>query len=312
MNDHQTNFFGAELQSVYMTNFGSIGLGGDLNFDNINSTNLGIHNRRVGGISGEFVSSPFENIKFLLNGFVYNYDNYGWKFVPGIDIIYQASYNLNFYTTFGKSFRIPTYTDLYYNSPAQKGNALLLPEEAVTYEVGTNYNDASFSGNLGLFSRNGKNLIDWVKGINDPYWLARNIADLNTTGIDASITFRPLFGADSFIKKLSLNYTYLSSNFNEPNLLSQYILDHLRHQFIGEISHTAPLNIIFNWAFRYENRYNFESYFITDLKLSRSFSMIDLSISALNLFNKSYMDISGIPLPGRWLKAGISFRILGF
>ena len=315
MNDHNTNSYGAELQSVFLTNIGSIELGGDLNFDNINSSNLGMHNRREGGISAEYVSSPFENFKVLLNGFAYNYDDYGWKFIPGIDFVYQVSSNFNFYTTFGKSFRIPTYTELYYNSPAQKGNALLQPEEALTYEAGANCNAASFYGNISLFSRNGKNLIDWVHDINDitdKIWHARNIAVINTYGIDMGISYRPLFGNDSYLKKISLNYTYLISDFKENNLLSQYILNLLRHQFIAEITHSIPYDIVFNWAFRYENRYNFDSYFITDLKLSRSFNNFELSLSALNLFNKSYMDVSGIPLPGRWIKAGISCRINNF
>jgi iron complex outermembrane receptor protein len=309
LNDHNTNSYGAQLRSVYFTNVGSLELGGNLNFDNINSTNLGNHNRREGGISAEYVSAPFEKFKVLLNGFAYNYDNYGWKFVPGIDLVYQVSNEFNLYTTFGKSFRIPTYTELYYNSPAQKGNSLLQPEELITYEAGLNYNASPFSASLSLFSRNGKNLIDWVKGLNDSFWQARNIAEIKTVGVDAGVTYRPLFGDDSFVKKISLNYTYLSSDFKEPNLLSQYILDHLRHQFIAEVSHSISYNIIFNWAFRYENRYAFESYFIIDLKVARSFGNFDLSLSALNLFNNSYLDISGVPLPGRWLKAGISFKI---
>lgn len=312
MNDHQTNSYGAELQSLFMTAIGSIEFGGDLNFDNINSTNLGVHNRKEGGLSAEYVTSPFEDFKILLNGFAYNYDNFGWKFIPGINFVCQLSNNFNIYSTFGKSFRIPTYTELYYNSPAQKGNAFLQPEEALTYEVGTNFNDASFSGNLSLFTRDGKNLIDWVKGTNDKFWRARNIAEIKTYGIDLGISYRPLFVNDPWLKKISLNYTYLTSDFDEPNLLSQYILDHLQHQFITEITHNVLYGILSNWAFRYENRYNFESYFITDLKLSRSFNNLDISLSALNLFNKSYKDVSGIPLPGRWIKAGISFKINNF
>ena len=314
MNDHKTNSYGAELRSVFFTNIGSIELGGDLNFDNINSSNLGIHNRREGGTSAEYVASPIESFKLLLNGFAYNYDNYGWKFIPGIDLVYKVSNNFNCYSSFGKSFRIPTYTELYYSSPVQKGNALLQPEEAITYEAGANYNAPSFSGNLSLFSRNGKNLIDWAKGINDinGKYLAQNIAAINTYGIDMGISYHPPLNNDSYLKKISLNYTYLKSDFNETNLLSQYILELLRHQFIAEITQSAPLDIIFNWAFRYENRYNFDSYFITDLKLSRSFNNFDLSLSALNLFNKSYMDISGIPLPGRWIIAGINCKINNF
>jgi vitamin B12 transporter len=314
MNNHITNSYGAELQSVVMTNIGSFELGGGLNLDNINSSNLGIHNRREGGISAEYITPPFENFKILLNGIAYNYDDYGWKLIPGIDLVYQVSDNFNCYTTIGKSFRIPTYTELFYNSPAQKGNAFLQPEETITYEAGINYNASSFSGNLSLFSRNGKNLIDWVKGINDVNgkYIVRNIALINTYGIDMSISYRPLISNDSYFKSISLNYTYLKSDFNEPNLLSQYILDLLRHQFIVEISNAIPYDIVFNWAFRYENRYNFDSYFITDLKLSRSFNNFDLFLSALNLFNKSYMDLSGIPLPGRWIKAGLSCRITNF
>ena len=314
MNDHQTNSYGAELQSLFMTNLGSIELGGDLNFDNINSSNLGIHNRREGGISAEYVTSPFENFKVLLNGFAYNYDDYGWKLIPGIDLVYQVSDNFNCYTTFGKSFRIPTYTELYYNSPAQKGNVLLQPEETLTYEAGINYNASTFSGNLSLFSRNGKNLIDWAKGINDinGKYLVGNIAEINTYGIDMGISYHSFFSNNSYLKKISLNYTYLKSDFNEPNLISQYILDLLRHQVIVEITHSIPYDIFFNWAFRYENRYNFDSYFITDLKLSRSFNNFDLYLSAINLFNKAYMDVSGIPLPGRWIKAGINCSINNF
>ena len=314
MNNHKTNSYGTELRSVFLTDIGSIELGGDLNFDNINSSNLGIHNRREGGASAEYVASPIENFKILLNGFAYNYDDYGWKLIPGIDLVYQFTNNLNCYTTVGKSFRIPTYTELYYNSPAQKGNPSLQPEESITYEAGVNYNTENFSGNMGLFSRNGKNLIDWAKGVNDinGKYLAQNIAAINTYGIDLAISYCPLFGNNIFFKKVSFAYTYLKSDFNETNFLSQYILDLLRHQFIAEITHAFPLDIVFNWAFRYENRYNFNSYFITDLKLSRSFNNFNLSLSVLNLFNKSYMDVSGIPLPGIWIKAGISCKINNF
>ena len=35
----------------------------------------------------------------------------------------------------------------------------------------------------------------------------------------------------------------------------------------------------------------------------------ELFLKATNLFNKSYYEVSGVPLPGRWITAGVKFKI---
>jgi outer membrane receptor protein involved in Fe transport len=58
---------------------------------------------------------------------------------------------------------------------------------------------------------------------------------------------------------------------------------------------------------RYEKRENFEEHFITDSQISREIKYVTFTIKASNLFNKSYMDLGSIPLPGRWISANIKF-----
>ena len=47
---------------------------------------------------------------------------------PGIDIGYRINDNLRLYTNIGYTYRVPTYTDLYYSSPTTIGNEELIPE----------------------------------------------------------------------------------------------------------------------------------------------------------------------------------------
>ena len=61
---------------------------------------------------------------------------------------------------------------------------------------------------------------------------------------------------------------------------------------------------------RYEERENITSHLIVDSQISASVEMFDLFLRATNLFNTSYFDIPGVPLPGRWISAGVKFKIV--
>ncbi|MGE5682535.1 MAG: TonB-dependent receptor plug domain-containing protein [Bacillota bacterium] len=308
VNDHKTNSYGTELEVSMLTGFGSITIGAETGFDDIKSSNLGSHNRKKGGVSAEAVITPISGLKIIPGAVIYKYDNFGWKYWPGIDLGYHLYEYMNIYASVGRSFRIPTFTELYYNSPAQTGNKDLHPEEAVSYETGINIITEAVSSNLGVFSRQGSDLIDWIRQTSNDPWHAENIANINTTGIDAGITIRPAeLLARLPIDKVSLSYTYLNTDLKKGSYQSRYILDHLKHQFIAELLHRLPFGLRMNWTARFESRLNQQEYFITDAKLFSSFSRLELFIEALNLFNRYYMDYSGVPMPGRWIIAGIKF-----
>jgi iron complex outermembrane receptor protein len=311
-NIHQTNVYGAELQSSINSAAGTTSIGGEFVNDEIRSTNLGTHSRNKKGIYAEQKISPVKNFTIITGAFLYDYSGLGWKFWPGLDLGYSFFENLRIYGSVGKGFRIPTYTELYYSSPISVGNPDLKSEETLNYEAGLNWLNSNYSARISLFRKEGKNLIDWVRTNEGKPWTARNISRINTNGFEIYLSIKPSGFFDYFpIYKISTDYTFLNSDKKNTSYQSEYLLDFLRNQLIVQAENYWWLGIKQSWIFRYEDRINFENHFIVDSQISKEIGNFNLFIKATNLFNKSYQEISGVPLPGRWIITGIKFRMSG-
>ena len=311
-NIHQTNVYGAELQSTINSELGATSVGGEFVNDEIKSTNLGVHSRIKKGIYAEQKISPIRKLTIIAGAFIYNYSVLGWKFWPGLDLGYSLSGSIRVYGSVGKAFRIPTYTELYYSSPASEGNANLKPEETLNFETGINFIDNEFSARISLFRKEGKNLIDWVRNDTIEPWTARNISRINTSGFEINLSINPnLFINDFPLYSIGVDYAFLNSDKKNESYESEYLLDFLRNQLILNIENYWWFGIRQSWLFRYEDRTNFQNHFIVDTQISKEIGDFDLFIKATNLFNKTYEQVSGVPLPGRWIVTGIKFKITG-
>jgi iron complex outermembrane receptor protein len=305
-NFHKSFNYGNEISLSRKFDFGNIVAGGEFNKDEIYSTNLGNHQRAKYGFFTEYSHSIQSQFIFSLGFFAYKYGNIDWKFWPGIDLAYKLDSQNKLYATFGKSFRLPSYTELYYTDPVTIGNPNLMHEESTSYEVGFNRLTENYIFNLALFRRDGKNIIDWLRLTDQDKWQVANLTELNTTGIESSIETN--FN-NFFIRNLKLSYTYLDLQRNAVNLQSKYILDNLKHQAVIGVDHYSILGIVFSWKFRYENRVNLENIFLADLRISKSLNYFDFFVNASNLFNKAYSDFDQVPLPGRWISAGLKVNL---
>ena len=56
-----------------------------------------------------------------------------------MEVGYKLSESANIFANIGKAFRIPTFTELYYNDPITSANPDLKYEETLNYEIGINY-----------------------------------------------------------------------------------------------------------------------------------------------------------------------------
>ena len=309
-NNHHTDVYGAEVQASVATNIGITSFGGEYNTDKIVSNNLGNHSRVKKGIFAEQKISPLYNFTIITDAYAYDYSDIGWKLWPGINLGYNIIKNVRLFGSVGEAFRIPSYTELYYSSPASVGNSNLRTEETVDYEVGLNTLHQAYNTRVSIFYKEGKNLIDWVRSSDNQPWAAHNIANINTAGAEIDLEVNPAAFINNFpIYKASIDYTYLNSNRTANEFQSQYLLQYLRHQLIMNIENNWWAGIQQSWELRYESRVNAADNFIVDTQLFRRFNQWEIFLKATNLFNKSYYEVSGVPLPGRWITAGIKLKI---
>ena len=309
-NNHHTDVYGAEVQASIVSGIGITSFGGEYNTDKIVSNNLGNHSREKKGFFAEQKFSPVDDFIVIADAYAYNYSDIGWKLWPGINLGYNIAKDLRLYGSVGEAFRIPTYTELYYVSPASVGNPNLQYEETVDYELGLNTLHPSYNARASIFYKQGKNLIDWVKASSTEPWTARNITKINTAGAEIDFEVNPSAVINNFpIYKAGIDYTYLSSSRVADGLQSQYLLQYLRHQIIVNVENNWWLGIQQSWELRYENRVNAEDNFLIDTQLFRSFNGWKIFLKATNLFNKYYYEVSGVLLPGRWITAGIKLRV---
>ncbi|MFA3783322.1 TonB-dependent receptor plug domain-containing protein [Melioribacteraceae bacterium 4301-Me] len=309
-NRHKTFSYGGEVQASVKNELGVTTFGGELNEQKISSTNLGSHSRFNSGVFIEQYFDSIERLTFSVGLWGYNYSQIGWKFWPGFDVAYRISSNSKIYVSFGEAFRIPTFTELYYVSPANIGNPNLTYEKVTNYELGFTFNQNYYTTSLSIFYKDGNNIIDWARASKNSPWRVENISNVKTSGLELSLIIFPFQLFSSFpITKLNINYTYLSTNRSTGVYESKYLIDYLRHQLIVNIDNNLFWGLTQNWVLTFRDRINFNSQFIVDTQISKSFRNFNSSIRITNLFNKKYSDYSGVILPGRWITAGLSFSL---
>ncbi|PID56595.1 MAG: hypothetical protein CR986_10095 [Ignavibacteriae bacterium] len=309
-NNHETNVYGAELQATTNILGGTTTIGGEFIQQEIESSNLGEHNRQTKGFFVEQKINLTKKLNINLGGFAYYYSKIDWKFWPGIDLAYNLTDQIKLFANYGKAFRMPTYTELFYNDPITRGNANLVHEEMNNYEFGFTYRTNILEINTSLFRKEGTNLIDYVKNNESGFWHAENFSEINTNGIEFGIGLRLSKFTNNIIKSAKIDYTYLDSDKSDLSAESRYVLEHLKHDISLMLVNSLLFDIVQSWTFSYEDRLTLGDHFTVDTKLSRNFNNFNIYVKATNLLNKSYEEIPGVPLPGRWLIAGIKFSIL--
>lgn len=301
MNTHKTYVYGGELPLSFSFSFIEIVAGLELNREEIKSSALGNHFRWHEGIFLSFYPR-FDRLTMSLDlrGDGYS-EKWGWEFSPAFNMAYQLKEWLKLRGGFGRSFRIPSYTELYYFSPVNRGNPDLFPEYAWSIEGGLDILKTNWQAGLTVFYRWGEDIIDWVK--KEDFWEAQNISRINTLG--TTLLFKTKLKGHLFC----LDYTYLNQNDRE---VAKY-LNYLRHKLDLRIIFKLPYNITQGLCISYQKRINQDSYTILNARFKRAVkwkgNRFSIFIETSNLFNTSYYDNIGVPMPGRWILGGLEVEL---
>jgi iron complex outermembrane receptor protein len=223
---------------------------------------------------------------------------------PGIDVGYHLSSNFKFYSNIGKTYRIPTYTDLYYSSKTTLGNENLNPEQATSTEFGFKYNSSNFNFSGVVFSRKSKNIIDYVKKNENDLWKASNIGSLNTRGYELDLSYSFL-GKDFSSNTFSLGYSNLKDDNYVSNVnYSQYSLNSIKSHFISKLNINYK-KIHLSTVFKYVKRADNSNYSVLDTKVSYKSFFVNVN----NILDEVYSETNLVPMPARNLLLGYVFKV---
>lgn len=338
LNRHNTDNVGARLWGDYAWSGGVTTLGGDYAYNHIFSTNLGIELPRP---HGEYTRADSRHTGNLWLRHAKRWTRfeasasagmsatpYGTSALWNVDGSWRPSPSWRIGLGASQSMRLPTFTDLYYTSPAQVNNLDLTPERAVTLRLGGDYQRDSWYASAETYYRAGRDIIDWVWYDDIPSnpeawrgkWHSEQTSRVNTYGVELTGGYRSGRG---FLRRLTLSYGYITADRNEE-VVAKSAMDFMRHKaslsvgvhFLRRMSLTLNGTLydrngsyahypVAGDSSQSEIR-DYAPYFLLDGRLQWEKGWCRLYVDATNITDTRYCDLGGIPLPGFWCVGGVT------
>lgn len=340
-NRHRNDTYGANLIFLYRSRLGNTSLGGELRREDIMSSKLGklmvephrkytkYDDRTNASIALEHAMTV--NRVTLSAGVLMNHNTLQdgkYKFYPSVSASYRPVDEFNIYSSWSKSTRMPTFTDLYYTTETHEGNEGLRPERSESVDLGIKYNTPIVSAYATGFLMWGRDIIDWVKVIinGEEKSASWNHTKLNTQGVEMGVKFQladylPVLGQSAYI---SLDYTRMHQSVDTDNQKSEFALQYLRDKFTTQLHHQIYKGLSATWFLRYQKRMGeymkienavelgkspYPAFSVLDLKLNYKYTDMSFYLSLNNLYDTHSFDRGNIPQPGFWLMGGISYTL---
>ena len=297
-NLHLSNKVGGALMARNFNALGTSGFGLEVAQVSIRSNNLGNRDRFQANGFVEHRFSFFEDQLDVTPGVALNYfSDFKFHAFPGIDIGYRFNNDFKTYANFGYTYRIPTYTDLFYADRTSIGNEDLDPEQALSWELGAAYVRNDFAAQAAFFRRDTDNLIDYVKFDEAALWEAQNFAALATSGVEINMTQK--FTLSGLDQTLSMGYTYIDDAIKDTQVpFSRYAINSLKHQLTANTQIRLASHWPMSLSYRYLERTNGISYQVLDAALRYETPKITWSLVGNNILDAQFSETNLVPAPG--------------
>ena len=335
-NYHRMDVYGGSLSAVASWAAGKTAIGADIRKEHILSTAYGelldeAEWKAIGNASRSYDhmgnrtnTSLFLEHDVILGGLTVSAGlmanrNTGlddkFRLYPGVDISFRPDDHWKVYASWNKAMRLPTFTDLYTNSSAQKGDIALRPERNNTFKGGVRYRAVGFEALASVFYCQGRDMIDWVyETAEAKRYQAMNIGKLDNLGlnIEAKCNMSRLLCPDLAVEGkepwlMTVGYAYINQTHKTDKEIykSLYALEYLRHKFVATISHPIVKHLSASWSLRWQQRMNgYHPYAKLDGKVQYEMRHCTVFVKADNMTCHGYYDLGTVKQPGLWIMAG--------
>jgi len=306
-NLHISNKVGLQVNASYTSSAGITGFGIDAAKVFMTSSNLGERDRMMANLFVEHRFSLADNRLDITPGVSVNYfSDFKFHAFPGVDFGYAINDTFKAYANIGYTYRVPTYTDLYYVGRTDLGNENLEPEKALSEEIGLKYFGTNFNAYVAIFNRSSDNLIDYTKENEADKWQATNLKSLTLTG--AELNLSSSFKSGLYTQNISLGYTYLDENLNDiKTTYSKYVLNALTHHFTATVRSQFLKNVSQSIIYKFAERASGSSYSVVDVQATLNVSGLELSVIGNNIFNTEYVETGFVPMPKGNVLIGVNY-----
>ncbi|RYY97539.1 MAG: TonB-dependent receptor [Chitinophagaceae bacterium] len=262
----------------------------------------------------------------------------GAELVPQLALSYR-SHGLQLRASGGKTIRDADFTERYNNynkvlvTSGRIGNPALASERSWAWEAGADYfltKALKVSGTF--FQRYHTGLIDYVPtpyaqmprrsnlAPGGSYALAMNMASVNITGAELDVQFRHAFAGTRRELSAAAGLTWAGAE--SPNgAQGFYLSSFAKYLLSGQVAYSTP-RIVLGLTGLYKQRAAAQSAPAIKADLSKDYFVLNgkaqffvlpeklgVFVQADNLFDRSYSDLLGAPMPGRWWQFGAHFKL---
>jgi len=227
---------------------------------------------------------------------------WGSVFTPGAGLTWSLTSRLKLRAAWSRAFRAPSFTELYYVSPAQVGNATLQPERADSIEGGVDWYGAGGSLlSVTSFHRRDREQIDWIRHLPTEPWTAANIGTVTVSGLSASARFRPLPNL-----VCTTGWVHTRQDIPPADFTSRYAPDCVRNQVSLSTDAELGRGLRLATTFTYKQRtLAGPDPALLSFRLGRTLRTWEVFLQGENLLDRRYEEISGVPMPGRTISIGL-------
>jgi iron complex outermembrane receptor protein len=272
--------------------------------DSIASTNLGRHWRARGAGYLAYDVRALRRFSFTLGAREELYRRVQHQLSPSASAGFWVSEHLKLRGSVSRAFRLPTFTDLYYHDPANRGSPDLRPETAWSYEGGFDWNaGARVRGQVAVFQRRERDGIDYVRASPAEVWSATNFRRLRFTGVEAALET-----SLAHKHQMELRYTGLRGVQNAAaGVVSRYTLNYPVHAGLVTWQGTVMGGLLGRSRVGVLQRFARAPYAVWDLFLASGRGRLRPFVQFTNLTGAAYEEVLGVPMPGRGVLGGVQF-----
>lgn len=248
------------------------------------------------------------------------------RILPGADLTMRLTQEgtAMLFGSVNRSVRPPSFTDLYYKIGGAQGSIDLEHEWSDNFETGVRLLDIGETNTLkfeqSIFIRKGHNLIDWVRLEGEDVVQAINLREVVFKGLETSLMLN--WENDNLFR---VSFTSIRASESSVGFESNYVLDFLRHKLDISTSLSLPADLKLSLRYSLQDREG--GYFdpveekevefvptgLLGATLSREFmeGKLNANIRVDNAFDVELVDIGNVTLPGRWVRASLTFVLNG-